>query len=202
MNLDSRVHNFIEKLEEQRAFYCRGDSTHTVVARNEAAEIISDALYSKTDRALVATDLRIAVDALQPGMPREQTMRQWMSALGHAVLVLLEEKKEVAVVDQKLILHPEFCEICAPQAMRLERRRCREHMEPKPEKTPEQKARELLYQMGFYDVAHSLSAGDVVELSNLIAERDRLRAALAQVRGCSTIHMAAMIANDALGARS
>jgi hypothetical protein len=43
--------------------------------------------------------------------------------------------------------------------------------------TPEQQARELLDRMGLLDRWHR-GAGDVVELANLIEERDRLRAGI------------------------
>jgi len=39
--------------------------------------------------------------------------------------------------------------------------------------SPEQKARDLLERMGYED-AQSLTAGDVVELANLIASHDQL----------------------------
>lgn len=43
--------------------------------------------------------------------------------------------------------------------------------------TAEQKARDMLERMGVED-AQSFSAGDLVELANLIAERDALKASL------------------------
>jgi len=46
-------------------------------------------------------------------------------------------------------------------------------------KTAEQEAREILVRMEYLD-ARDLSAGEVVEIANLIAERDRLRESIAQ----------------------
>jgi Mg2+/Co2+ transporter CorC len=48
-------------------------------------------------------------------------------------------------------------------------------------KTAEQEARDLLERLNIEN-AQSFSAGDLVELANLIAEVERLRAVLKQVR--------------------
>ena len=47
-------------------------------------------------------------------------------------------------------------------------------MSAEPRDTLEQEARDMLYRMGF-ERAHELSAGDVVELANLLDEVRRLR---------------------------
>lgn len=49
--------------------------------------------------------------------------------------------------------------------------------------TPEQQAREMLERMGIQSAYQRMSAGELVELANLIAEHDALKAELAAIKG-------------------
>ena len=49
--------------------------------------------------------------------------------------------------------------------------------------TPEQQAREMLERMGIQSAYQRMSAGELVELANLIAERDALKAELEAIKG-------------------
>ena len=87
-----------------------------------------------------------------------------------------EEREHLAALDEMLNAEREarlrWQRFCQSQGNRLTRSGMT---------TPEQQARDMLDRMGFE--GSSCSAGDVVELANLIEERDRLRAGIEAALG-------------------